>query len=313
MDKNINEEKIQITENDDYQDKDKSDKETINGNNFLSFWQAVVLIVSLLIFIILLSFITSLVLNIAGLDLENDLLFYLAFNIFVPVLSYGLFIGYMVYKKGFSLDQIIGIRKIKTTIYIKVFFLFLGYLCLLGVVNNLIQLIIPISDEILQAFDTSFGGNYLLVLTAVCLIAPITEETIFRGIVLKSFSSRMSRWKAIILSALLFGFFHLNVWQGISAFFLGLLLGWLYIKTGALKLAIFAHAANNFIAVSIARLGAGELNLELEAELVEASLKPVDFIYTAVLGLIIFLISLFSLKKDYRNDLPISGNINKSQ
>src|SRR5690554_2253073 len=163
MDKNINEEKIQITENDDYQDKDKSDKETVNGDDFLSFWQAVVLIVSLLIFIILLSFITSLVLNIAGLDLENDLLFYLAFNIFVPVLSYGLFIGYMVYKKGFSLDQIIGIRKIKTTIYIQVFFLFLGYLCLLGVVNNLIQLIIPISDEILQAFDTSFKGNYLLV------------------------------------------------------------------------------------------------------------------------------------------------------
>src|SRR5690554_3244015 len=163
MDKYLNEEKIQMTEHDDFEEKFELDKKTVNSNGFLSFGQAVVLITVLLIFIILLTFVLGLALDIAGLDLENDAVFHLAFNIFVPIISYGFFIGYIIYKRGFSLDQIIGIRKIKTTIYIKVFFLFLGYLYLLSVVNNLIQLIIPISEEILQAFDTSFGGNFILV------------------------------------------------------------------------------------------------------------------------------------------------------
>lgn len=53
--------------------------------------------------------------------------------------------------------------------------------------------------------------------------------------------------KSIIVSALIFALFHLNIWQFPIAFFWGLLLGWIYVKTRSLLLCMLMHALNNAI------------------------------------------------------------------
>ncbi len=256
--------------------------------------QALELLVLLVLVMFIWSFLIGLIFRFMGIDVGNNTLSYLFFNILLPIFAYGTVFIYIYRVKGVSLKQIIDKKKIKFFTYVKVFFLFLGYLFLLSVLNSIIQMVLPINEDTLEIFTKFLGGHLLLVLLAVCVVAPIAEETIFRGLLLKGFLEKMNRWPAILLNALLFGILHLNIWQGISAFFLGILLCWLYAEIGSLKLVIFAHAANNFIAVSMARLGS---NLDIN-ETVEVTVSVSDYIVVAALGLLIFLLSIISIKKD---------------
>ena len=86
--------------------------------------------------------------------------------------------------------------------------------------------------------------SYVLVLV---IIAPILEEFIFRGIILKGLLTRYSPKFAIIVSALLFGLFHFSSQQIWHAFLMGLLWGWIYYKTKSIGTVILLHCFSNFI------------------------------------------------------------------
>lgn len=87
-----------------------------------------------------------------------------------------------------------------------------------------------------------------LWITALCtvILAPLGEEFIFRRLII----DRARAWgerTAILLSALLFGAFHLNLHQFFYAFLIGLVLGYVYLRTGKLRWAVSLHAAINFL------------------------------------------------------------------
>lgn len=88
----------------------------------------------------------------------------------------------------------------------------------------------------------------IFVLQAI-IIAPIFEEFFFRGIIFKGFLNKYSTkpLKAIIWSGIIFGIVHLNIPQGINAFFMGMILASIYYYTKDIRLAIFAHFVNNFL------------------------------------------------------------------
>ena len=95
-------------------------------------------------------------------------------------------------------------------------------------------------------------GGYAVV----CLLAPIAEELIFRGAVLKKLLAwkPQHRWLMIILSALLFALAHMNPAQFIHPFLIGLLLGWMYERTGSIIPGIAYHWANNTVAFLLTRI-----------------------------------------------------------
>ena len=80
------------------------------------------------------------------------------------------------------------------------------------------------------------------------LLAPLSEEIVFRGAILRALLSRLSPVKAIIISALFFMLIHMNPAQMPHAFLIGLLLGWMYWRTGSILPGIAYHWANNSIA-----------------------------------------------------------------
>ncbi|POY35588.1 hypothetical protein C3K47_14425 [Solitalea longa] len=88
----------------------------------------------------------------------------------------------------------------------------------------------------------------------ICIAAPILEEIIFRGIILKGLLENYSAQKAIFSSAFIFGLIHFNPVQSIGAFVLGLLMGWLYYRTNDLRLTILVHFLNNFIGFSFSKI-----------------------------------------------------------
>lgn len=83
------------------------------------------------------------------------------------------------------------------------------------------------------------------------ILAPITEEIVFRGALLRVLLDtfgHQKRWIAIVISALIFAVIHGNVAQGTHAFIGGIALGWLYMRTRSVLPGIVLHWVNNSIA-----------------------------------------------------------------
>lgn len=82
------------------------------------------------------------------------------------------------------------------------------------------------------------------------LLAPLSEEIVMRGAVLHELlkSSKLTPWTAIAISAVLFALVHMNPAQMPHAFLIGLLLGWMYWRTGSILPGMAYHWANNSVA-----------------------------------------------------------------
>lgn len=86
---------------------------------------------------------------------------------------------------------------------------------------------------------------------AIGILAPLAEEVVFRGAILRTLLGIMSKknhWVAIMISAAIFGVVHANLAQFINALLMGLLLGWMYYRTGSLVPGILLHWVNNTMA-----------------------------------------------------------------
>lgn len=93
------------------------------------------------------------------------------------------------------------------------------------------------------------GDRTALFLLAV-LVAPVVEETLFRGLLLQGMCRSVSRLPAILWSAALFAAVHpVGSWPPV--FVLGVTAAFVFQRTGFLPAAIAAHAAYNLIVVAL--------------------------------------------------------------
>lgn len=129
-----------------------------------------------------------------------------------------------------------------------IIFLFADHI-LLDEVNMHVEKAIPPPPWFYELFNRIFESDYgwMGAFLKVVIIAPVVEELIFRGIIMHGFMRNYPKFIAIFFSALLFALFHLNPWQFSATFILGLLLGWVMVRTRNIFLSILIHALNNFI------------------------------------------------------------------
>ncbi len=128
---------------------------------------------------------------------------------------------------------------------------------------------LPSMDEnLVRTMEKMMEGPLWVSLLSMCVLAPVLEEWLCRGIVLRgllNYSRKgepgedghkrgMSPALAIVISALFFAVIHGNLWQGISAFTIGGFFGYAYYKTGSLKLTMLLHCANNTVSVLASKL-----------------------------------------------------------
>ena len=101
------------------------------------------------------------------------------------------------------------------------------------------------------------GGTDIMVMLTVTFISPLVEEIMFRGLSMKYAEKAFDHLTdkayiiAVILQAVYFGIFHLNMVQGIYAFIVGIVLGIIAKKTGSLFPGILLHSVINFSAYLI--------------------------------------------------------------
>ena len=107
--------------------------------------------------------------------------------------------------------------------------------------------IFPGYEEIISGV---IGKNLPLEIICVAICAPVVEEIILRGTVLRRFlDAGMKKPLALILQAFIFAVMHLNMVQGIYVFLLGIVLGLVYIWFKTVWAPISAHIAYNLISV----------------------------------------------------------------
>jgi Predicted metal-dependent membrane protease len=90
--------------------------------------------------------------------------------------------------------------------------------------------------------------NSIKVLSTV-ILAPLVEEFLFRGILFQQLLKKYSVNVAIVISAGIFGIFHGQLWQGIYAFFIGLIAAYVYFKRKSILLPICIHIGCNLMSL----------------------------------------------------------------
>lgn len=96
------------------------------------------------------------------------------------------------------------------------------------------------------------SGNVFVVLLLMIFVAPITEELVFRGVILNKASKAIPFWGANLLQAMLFGLYHMNVIQGIYAAMLGFILGLICHKFKTIYASMFLHMVINTSSLPVA-------------------------------------------------------------
>lgn len=128
-----------------------------------------------------------------------------------------------------------------------VFFLALGTILPLEWIYEKLSITLPEGTE--QLFEGVMKQPWGYV--AIGLLVPIAEEMVFRGGILRKLLDMVDKrwhWAAIAVSALIFGLLHGNAAQGVHAFLVGLLLGWMYYRTKSIVPTIAFHWVNNTVA-----------------------------------------------------------------
>ena len=105
-----------------------------------------------------------------------------------------------------------------------------------------------------DAMNAIMDAPVWITLISVSIFAPLFEEWLCRGLVLRGLLQKMKPGTAICVSALFFAILHMNPWQAVPAFILGCLLGYVYYRTGSLKLTMLMHFVNNTFAVIFSKI-----------------------------------------------------------
>lgn len=127
----------------------------------------------------------------------------------------------------------------------------------------------------------------------VGLLAPLAEEMVFRGAILRSLLRwKQNPWVGIAISALLFAVVHMNPAQMPHAFLIGLLLGWMYWRTDSIVPGVVYHWVNNTVAYILYNIYP-----DPDLTLVEMFGSEQKVLMALGFSLLIFLPSLFQLNQ----------------
>ncbi len=214
----------------------------------------------------------------------------------IIIISFIFFYG--LNKSKTKITEVIPFKMFNPLLIIPVIILLIGLQHLVGLLNLQVEKIIPAPEWFWELFNKLFENKYGFwgAMIKVAIIAPIIEEGLFRGIIMHGFMKNYKNWHSILVSAILFSVYHLNPWQMTYTFFLGLLLGWIMVRTNSLILCIIAHSINN-LSVLLSITFAKEISEGFIADF--SSLEKILYSIIALIagGLLIWMMTGFKKRK----------------
>ncbi|MEZ6133981.1 MAG: ABC transporter permease subunit/CPBP intramembrane protease [Pirellulaceae bacterium] len=185
-----------------------------------------------------------------------------------------------------------------------------SYQALVAGVQHVYQ-IGPETMQILQYFQNMVAQQHLLVVLLLFAMLPaIVEELAFRGFIFGGLLRQQGALRAIVVSALFFGFTHTLLQQSISAAMMGLVLGVIAWRTAGVVCTIIVHFINNALGITLAWCGANSVALPrglswaIHAEGGEWSYEPTWIAISAFLSIAMFMI-LFTRSQDTQQSVLV--------
>ncbi len=206
----------------------------------------------------------------------------------------------------FIINQIFGRATIAKPLFADRHIDWTVYILILLATSSLAIILEPLSTLLLKFwpmpewFENYFGQVFTVSISTFILaviVAPLCEEVLLRGVILRGLLTSMSPKKAIIWSAFFFALIHFNPWQALPAFVIGLFLGWMYWKTKSIWPCIFIHFVNNlfaFIGITIADSKGLDSNTTLQ------DLTGGYFTSFFVVATVLLIVSFGLLQKRYK-------------
>jgi membrane protease YdiL (CAAX protease family) len=120
-------------------------------------------------------------------------------------------------------------------------------------VNSLVRAITGHTPHRPPSVTNDLHGAWTLPVAFVAVVmAPLGEETLFRGFILQGLEQGLSRWRAILISAAFFAFVHVYPLAMPSVFVIGILFALLYLRRRSLLATMTAHATVNLVVTLVA-------------------------------------------------------------
>ncbi|CAN6210042.1 unnamed protein product [Urochloa humidicola] len=107
-------------------------------------------------------------------------------------------------------------------------------------------------DPILKGILLDSPSSKLLCFFLYCVVAPLSEETIYRGFLLNGLSSSMKWHEAVVMSSIAFSVAHLSGDSSIQLFVIGCITGLAYCRTGSLAASFTIHSLYNAVILYMA-------------------------------------------------------------
>jgi uncharacterized protein len=139
--------------------------------------------------------------------------------------------------------------RIKLFTFKNLFFLALIALGCQIVIGSGMELILPHFEKIMEEYNELIEefmyGNAAVVFITTVVLAPFSEELLFRGVIMKKAQKIAPAGIAILIQAILFSIFHMNVVQSVYTFPAGLVLGYVAYQYKSIKASIVLHMMFN--------------------------------------------------------------------
>lgn len=157
------------------------------------------------------------------------------------------------------------------------------------------------------------ASEYILLMFIISISAGICEEVFFRGFILPGYEGLGAK-KAIIISSILFGVFHFNIYNLLGPIVLGLVFSYLVILTDSLYAGIIGHIVNNGFAVTLGFILNAfsdllEGNQEAAADISTTAALSITIVFFGAIAIITALIAfriIKIIKKDMNQQKKLS-------
>ena len=158
-------------------------------------------------------------------------------------------------RNRYNLSQTFSLVAIQPKTIVLAILISIAAFVLVGIIAALQEMVFPRSMDYLEIWEKVLQEFHRVPLTITLLIVAalpgICEELLFRGFLLTGKRKKYSDTFSIILVGFLFGAFHLDPYRFFPVSLLGILFGYMVVKTGSIFTGMIAHSTNNAIAMLI--------------------------------------------------------------
>lgn len=117
--------------------------------------------------------------------------------------------------------------------------------------NNLLGLFPAFTERTGAVTELIYSPSFAMQFMCTVVAVPLTEELVFRGLGYRRIRRELPFVWAALISAVFFGLYHGNLYQGIYACFLGLLLAFFFEQSDSLLVVWAFHAAANLASITM--------------------------------------------------------------